>query len=164
MSEEIFLLGLSSYLYLLVKSWVWTIHYHSLVLRLLSSQLRPKAQYMIWTLNPTVDIKRRKKWDIKTLNKCLYHFFFNMKRGNSIKFIKMKGRILKSQVWISVCIIFFFFFNMKRGNSIKFIKNKEEKFKKSRVSPLRQSKYSIHIQISITNSSSIFSSFFLLWT
>ena len=54
MSEEIFLLGLSSYLYLLIKSWVWTIHYHSLVLGLLSSRSRPKAQYMIWALNPTI--------------------------------------------------------------------------------------------------------------
>ena len=39
---------------LLINSWVWTIHYHSFVLRLLYSQPRPKAQYMIWALNPTI--------------------------------------------------------------------------------------------------------------
>ena len=36
----------------LIESWVWTIHYHSLVLRLLTFLV--KAQYMIWALNPTI--------------------------------------------------------------------------------------------------------------
>ena len=31
----------------LIESWAWTIHYHSLVLKLISSRSRPKAQYMI---------------------------------------------------------------------------------------------------------------------
>ena len=54
---------------LLIKSWVWTIHYHSFVLGLLT--LSAKAQYMIWVLNPTSTYQ---KWPLKknyTIENCI---------------------------------------------------------------------------------------------